>query len=346
MNATGFCETKISLGGISMPLDLSETLVVGVSSTALYAMEEIDKLFRELSASDRDSAMEVYRKKMFEDEDVPLQHGAAHPLVRALLKLNEYQKSGEPPLVEVVIMSRNSPETGLRVLNSIRNDGLNITRSAFTAGESVVDYLEAFDVDLFLTTNVGDAQRVIDSRACAAAVLSKLPTDADKLSDEQVRIAFDGDAVLFDEESEIVYRTRGIETFHTLEDELRDIPLREGPYAVLLKKLARLQERLPGRIEYSPVRIALVTARNSPADIRVIKTLRHWGVYVDSCFFLGGVEKTKVLRAFRPHIFFDDQDVHLDKAAQFVPSGKVLYATDSPLAAGAEMKPSEGMGNK
>ncbi len=330
-----------------MPLDLSDTLVVGISTTALYNLADIDRLFRELSASDRDSAMEIYRDHMFKSEEVPLEHGAGHPLVRALLKLNAFQKADEPPLVEVVVMSRNSPETGLRILNSIRYDEINITRSAFTAGESVVDYLEAFDVDLFLTTNAEDAQRVIDSRVCAAAVLAKLPAEVDNLSDNQVRIAFDGDAVLFDEESELVYKSKGIEAFHIIEDESKDIPLKEGPYAVLLKKLARLQDRLPHRIEYSPVRIALVTARNSPAEIRVIKTLRGWGVYVDECFFLGGLEKTKVLRAFRPHIFFDDQDVHLDKAAQFVPSGKVLYASDSPLAAVSSMKDSpEGGGQE
>ncbi|QQE77285.1 5'-nucleotidase [Alicyclobacillus sp. SO9] len=315
-----------------MSLDLSDTLVVGISGTALYNLDDIDSRFRELSASDPDSAIEIYRKEMSETEEIPLEHGAGHPLVRALLNLNRHQSENESPLVEVVIMSRNSPETGLRILNSIRHDGLSITRSAFTAGESVVDYLDAFDVDLFLTTNVEDAQRVIDSRVCAAAVLSKLPEHIDNLSDDQVRIAFDGDAVLFDEQSELVYKTKGIEAFRTIEDESKEIPLQEGPYAVLLKKLAQLQDRLPGRIEYSPVRIALVTARNSPAEIRVIKTLRAWGVYVDECFFLGGLEKTKVLRAFRPHIFFDDQDIHLDKAAEFVPSGKVLYATDSPLA--------------
>lgn len=314
-----------------MTLDLSDTLVVGISSTALYDLAETDHLFNELFSSDPDTAMEVYRKKMYETEDTPLQHGAGHPLVRALLKLNKYKGPEDSPLVEVVVMSRNSPETGLRILNSIRYDQLNITRSGFTAGESVVDYLDAYDVDLFLTTSVEDAQKVIDSRVCAAAVLSQFPKDLDELPDDQVRIAFDGDAVLFDEESEIVYKTQGIETFHKLEDQSKDVPLQEGPYAVLLKKLARLQERIPVRVEYSPVRIALVTARNSPAEIRVIKTLRDWGVYVDECFFLGGLEKTKVLKAFRPHIFFDDQDIHLEKAAEIVPSGKVPYPTGSPL---------------
>lgn len=316
-----------------MSLDLSDTLVVGISSTALYDLEEADKIFREAYASRQESGIEAYRAYMLANEDIPLLHGTGHPLVRALLSLNKYQKPNEPLLVEVVVMSRNSPETGLCILNSIRHDKLPVSRSAFTGGESVVGYLDAFDVDLFLTTNVEDAQKVIDSQVCAAAVLSKPPTGGDSLPDDQVRMAFDGDAVLFNEESELVYKKEGLAAFHAKEDAAKNVPLREGPYATLLKKLARLQERLPMRIEYSPIRIALVTARNSPAELRVIKTLRAWGVYVDEAFFLGGVEKTKVLQAFKPHIFFDDQDIHLDQAAHLIPSGKVPYATNSALQA-------------
>lgn len=314
-----------------MPLDLSDTLVIGISATALFDLAESDTLFRKMKEEDPDSAIEVYRKYMLERENIPLAEGTGLPLVKALLELNKYQNEGESPLVEVVVMSRNSPETGVRVLSTIRHMNLKISRSAFTAGESAVDYLEAFDVDLFLTTSINDAQRVIDSRTCAAAIVKAPPLSATKIPEGQVRIAFDGDAVLFAESSELVYKTEGLAAFHSTEDSAQDIPLPEGPYATLLKKLARLQERLPIRVEYSPVRIALVTARNSPAEMRVIKTLRHWGVYVDEAFFLGGVEKSKVLRAFRPHIFFDDQDVHLETAANFVPSGKVLYPSASLL---------------
>lgn len=318
-----------------MPLDLSNTLVIGISATALYDMEESDRIFRETKLDDPDTAIEAYRDFMRKHEDEPLQPGTGFPLVKALLDLNQYQ-NGNEPLVEVVVMSRNSPDTGLRVLNTIRHDKLNITRSAFTAGESVPDYLDAFDVDLFLTTNVEDAQKVIDSKLCAAAILKEPPNDAPEIPEGQVRIAFDGDAVLFSEESELVYKTQGMEAFHAQEDEKQNIPMEEGPYASLLKKLSTLQDRLPMRVEYSPVRIAIVTARNSPSEMRVIKTLRSWGVYVDEAFFLGGVEKTKVLKAFRPHIFFDDQDVHLDKAANLVPSGKVPYSSSSELSISAK----------
>nr|WP_320115789.1 5'-nucleotidase [uncultured Desulfuromonas sp.] len=314
-----------------MPLDLSDTLVVGISATALFDLEEADSQFQKMKKQDPDTAIETYREYMLEREDIPLEGGTGLPLVKALLELNKYQKTDESPLVEIVVMSRNSPETGIRVLNTIRNKKLKISRSAFTAGESAVDYLDAFDVDLFLTTSVNDAQRVIDSRTCAAAIVKAPPTSISKIPEGQVRIAFDGDAVLFDESSELVYKEEGLAAFHTNEDDSQDIPLPEGPYATLLKKLSRLQERLPIRVEYSPVRIALVTARNSPAEMRVIKTLRHWGVYVDEAFFLGGVEKSKILKAFRPHIFFDDQDIHLENAAHLVPSGKVLYPSTSLL---------------
>ncbi len=314
-----------------MPLDLSNTLVVGISATALFDMAESDQIFRDTYESDPDTAIEKYRDYMLEHEDEPLQPGTGFHLIKALLGLNEFQKD-DGPLVEVVVMSRNSPDTGLRVLNTIRHDKLNITRSAFTAGETVADYLEAFDVDLFLTTNVKDAQQVIDSRRCAAAILKEPPADAPLIPEGQVRIAFDGDAVLFSDKSELVYKTQGMAEFPAQEDANQDIPMEEGPYAALLHKLSKLQDRLPIRVEYSPVRIALVTARNSPSEMRVIKTLRHWGVYVDEAFFLGGVEKTKVLKAFRPHIFFDDQDVHLDAAANIVPSGKVPYLSDSALS--------------
>ena len=295
-------------------------------------MDESDRIFLDTKDKDPDTAIASYRDYMLKNEDKVLEAGTGYPIVESLLNLNRYQSDAESPLVEVVVMSRNSPDTGVRVLKTIRENKLAISRSAFTAGESVVDYLAAFDVDLFLTTNVDDAQKVIDSRACAAAVVKAPPKSETARPEGQVRIAFDGDAVLFDDESELVYKTEGLSEFQTQEDQKQDIPLKAGPYAKLLKKLAKLQERLPMRIEYSPIRIALVTARSSPAEMRVIKTLRRWGVYIDEAFFLGGLDKTKVLRAFRPHIFFDDQDIHLDRAAKTIPSGKVPYLSDSKLS--------------
>ncbi len=314
-----------------MALDLSDTLVVGITATALFDLTEADKVFREKYASDKETAVSEYRAYMLAHEDEPLNDGTGMPLVKALLQLNKYKKDGDTPLVEVVVMSRNSPETGVRVFNNIRTQNLPISRHAFTGGESVVQYLDAFDVDLFLTTNIADAQRVIDDGNCATAIVKAPPSDLASIPEGQVRIAFDGDAVLFDDSSELVYKAEGLQGFHANEDAKQDVPMPDGPYAVFLEKLSRLQKRLPFGVEFSPVHIAIVTARNAPAEMRVIKTLRHWGVYVNEIFFLGGVEKAKVLKAFRPHIFFDDQDLHLDPAAKHVPAGKVPYKSSSPL---------------
>jgi len=315
-----------------MAVDLSNTLVVGISATALFDLGEADKLFREQLKVDVEQAVVTYRQYMLERENEPLDKGTGMPLVKALLELNQHQKDKtEAPLVEVVVMSRNSPETGVRVFNNIRKLGLKISRHAFTGGESVIDYIDAFDVDLFLTTNLDDAQKVSDAGKCAVALLKEPPKDIAELPSDQVRIAFDGDAVLFDESSELVYKSQGLDEFQKSEDKKQDVPMLEGPYASFLHKLAKLQRRLPFGVEASPVRLAIVTARSAPAEMRVINTLRSWGVHVNNVFFLGGLSKAAILKAFKPHIFFDDQDLHLDKASELVPSGKVPYKSDSPL---------------
>jgi 5'-nucleotidase len=312
--------------------NLEKTLVIGISATALFDLSEADKLYRDEFKKNPNTAIDKYRAFMLKHEDTTLESGIGFPLVKALLNLNKYQAKDEAPLVEVVIMSRNSPDTGVQVLNTIREMGLAITRSAFTAGESSAEYLDAFDVDLFLTTNESDAQKVIDRGVCASAVLNIPPAyKSSEENDEQVRIAFDGDAVLFDESSELVYKEKGLEAFHKNEVEAQNRPMNKGPFASFLMKLAKLQERLPMKMEFSPVRIAIVTARSAPSDLRVIKTLRHWGVYVDEAFFLGGLEKSKILKSFKAHIFFDDQDVHLKNSSLVVPSGKVLYPSHSKL---------------
>lgn len=315
-----------------MGLDLSDTLVIGISATALFDLSEADKVFREKLNEDRDTAIKEYRNFMLQRENDKLDDGTGIPLVKALLNLNKYKKvTDKNLLVEIVVMSRNSPETGIQVFNNIRTRKLSITRHAFTGGESVTDYLEAFDVDLFLTTDLKDAQKVRDDNVCAVALVKEPPSDIEKIPEGQVRIAFDGDAVIFDEKSEIVYKKEGIESFYQNENSKQNVPMDEGPYASLLRKLSRLQDRLPFSVEYSPVRIAIVTARNAPAEMRVIKTLRTWGVYVDEIFFLGGLDKSKILRAFKAHIFFDDQDVHLDETSHYIPSGRVPYKSNSVL---------------
>ena len=303
-----------------MPIDFSEILVIGVSSRALFNLEIENKIFE-------DEGISGYRKYQQEHEHVVLEPGTAFFLVQSLLHLNSISKKR---IVEVVVMSRNSPETGVRIMNSLRVHNLDITRIALSGGEPLAPYIDAFDIDLFLSKDVKDVQAVIDSKNCAAAYIYEPPTKFTPL-DNRVKIAFDADAVLFSDESEARYKREGIEAFHQYESEHEDEPLGEGPFATLLVKLSKIQEELPTSIELSPLRIAIVTARNAPSHMRVIKTLRKWGVYVDEAYFLGGLSKDKVLKAFGAHIFFDDQDVHLTKSSKVVPSGKVPYAFDSLL---------------
>ncbi|MCO6485684.1 MAG: 5'-nucleotidase [Saprospiraceae bacterium] len=304
-----------------MPIDLSQSLVIGVSSRALFDLEEENAIFV------RDG-IEGYRRFQEENEHRLLNKGTAFPLVQRLLALNQLSAA---PIVEVVVMSRNSPLTGVRIMHALRNWDLPITRMAFSGGEPLAPYLDAFGIDLFLSRDPGDVQMAIDSGHCAAAHICDPPGDYDP-GDQRVKIAFDADAVLFSGESEWRYKTEGLDAFHRFEADNEHIPLNAGPFANLLIKLSRIQEKLPTRIELSPLRIAIVTARSAPSHMRVIHTLRRWGVYVDEAYFLGGMPKAEVLRAFGAQIFFDDQEVHTGPASRMVPTGKVPYPTGSPLA--------------
>ena len=300
-----------------MTYDLSQLLVIGISSRALFDLEKEAQIYD-------DHGLEAYIQYQLEHEDEILEPGTAFPLLKGLLALNEKK---DKRLVEVIVMSRNSPDTGLRIFNSIKHYGLDITRAAFSGGEPLAPYLDAFEVDLFLSKSKPDVQAAIDAGIAAAFLYD--PPDANPASDDQVRIAFDADAVLFSEESEAIYRKHGLEAFYDHERKKADKLLQEGPFATLLKTLSVMQEGF--NPNDAPVRIAIVTARSSPGHERVIKTLRAWGVRVDATFFLGGVPKDKILKAFGAQIFFDDQEVHLGLASAVVPSGLVPYRTDSVL---------------
>lgn len=306
-----------------MAFDLSSCLVVGVSSRSLFNLEAENKIFEE-------QGRETYIQYQLDHEDEVLEPGTAFSLIKALLALND--RVQDRRLIEVVVMSRNSPDTGLRVLNSIRHYGLDITRAALTGGESLASYLEAFKVDLFLSRSLPDVQTAIDAGFAAAQIYDP-PTDYSP-DPEKIRIAFDADAVLFSEESERIYKERGIEAFFQNERDNAKKPLPKGPFAKLLKTLSTLQYEIDPNDP--PVRVAIVTARNSPAHERVIRTLRSWKVRVDAAFFLGGVTKAEILKAFKAHIFFDDQEVHLGLASTMVPSGRVPYRTGSPLLSAAQ----------
>jgi 5'-nucleotidase len=305
-----------------MAVHLDKTLVIGVSSRALFHLEDENTIFN-------NEGVEGYTRYQKENEDKPLEKGTGFYLIESLLNLN---KHSEERLVEVIVMSRNSPETGLRVLNSIDHYNLDITRSAFSGGVPLHNYIDAFNVDLFLSKSEADVQAIIDSGACAAALIYSPPKEFVH-DNNVVRIAFDADAVLFSDESELIYKTKGIEAF--MENEIRytDTPLKEGPFARLIKTLSVLQRKLKEVKSGSecPLRIAIVTARSGPAHKRLIKTLRIWGVEVDEAFFLGGVPKDKILKAFNAHIFFDDQDVHLKPSEGTIPVSRVPYRSNSPL---------------
>jgi len=303
-----------------MAVDFTNTLVIGVSSRALFNLESENRIFDI-------EKIEAYRKFQQEHENIPLEPGTAFYLVQSLLELNN---QADQRIVEVIVMSKNSPETGVRMLNSITEHKLDITRLALSGGEPLAPYIDAFGIDLFLSKDEKDVQAVIDSGTCAAALIYAPPTTFNP-TDNRVKIAFDADAVLFSEESEVRFKTEGLEAFIQYESEHENDPLAEGPFAKLLIKLSKIQEHLPTGIELSPLRLAIVTARTAPSHIRVIKTLRKWGVYVDEAYFLGKLDKYKVLDAFGAHIFFDDQETHLEKAREVVPSGKVPYKSGSPL---------------
>jgi 5'-nucleotidase len=296
-----------------------DTLIVGISSRSLFDLEKENDIFVR-------NGVDEYQKYQMDNENKPLKKGTAFHLIESLLKLNE---KTQKKIIEVVVMSRNSPDTGLRVLNSIDHYKLPITRSAFSSGESLAKYIEPFKIDLFLSKNEQDIQEAIDSGKCAAALIYEPPTGFTP-DENTLRIAFDADAVIFSEESEFIYKTAGLEEFARNEAEKQDIPLNEGPFAKFIKTLSHIQSKIEGGEKL--IRIAIVTARDYPSNIRVIKTLRKWGVNVDEAFFLGGQPKDMILKAFNPHIFFDDQECNVKPASSVVPSSRVPYKKDSPLA--------------
>ena len=257
-----------------------------------------------------------------------LKKGVAFPLIRAFLKLNEL--STDHRLVEVIIMSRNSPDTSLRIFRSVEHYGLDIKRAALTSGAPVSPYLKAFRTDLFLSAYRPDVQDAINAGFAAGMLLTEGHPAEPAEEIDQIRIAFDGDAVLFGAEAERIFQHDGIEAFQTHEREHADVPLSKGPFANFLMTLSNLQAMFPEQ-ERTPIRTALVTSRSAPAHERAVKTLRYWGVRVDEAFFLGGVSKREILEQFGAHIFFDDQHIHTDPASEITPAAIVPYrAGDDP----------------
>lgn len=304
-----------------MAYDLEHRLVIGVSSRALFDLSEENELFET-------KGVEAYCQYQVEHEKDFLAPGNGFRLIEALLNINKIP--GHEGSVEVIIMSHNSPDTSLRVFNSIAHYGLQISRAVLASGASLAPYLTAFHTDLYLSADEEDVQAAIDCGIAAGIICcDRIQTiDGEKEPIEQIRIAFDGDAVLFSDESEQIYKEEGLEAFEQNEHLRANQPMSQGPFAKFLKTISDIQRDFPQ--EQSPIRTALVTARSAPAHERVIRTLRAWNVRIDEAFFLGGIAKSDVLKAFGAQIFFDDQAVHTKPASRVVPSARVPYKKKDP----------------
>lgn len=284
--------------------------MVAISSRALFDLDASHRVFET-------EGKEAFCRFQVEHEDELLEPGVAFPLVRKLLALNEMT---EQPLVEVILLSRNSADTGLRIFNSIKTHGLAISRAAFTGGQAPYGYIPAFGADLFLSAHADDVVQALNAGYAAATIFS---SQVGGSRSEQLRIAFDGDAVLFSDESERIYQARGLQAFTDNETEKAHNPLSGGPFKGFLAALHHLQRCFDA--EDPPIRTALVTARSAPAHERVVRTLRAWNIRIDEALFLGGMEKGPFLRAFEADIFFDDQRGHCESACCHVATGHVPH---------------------
>ena len=293
-------------------------LVIAITSRALFSMEDSHGLFER-------EGVEAYRAYQQTHENDPLQPGIAFPLVRKILALNQHAPP-EAPHVEVILLSRNSTDTGLRVFNSIQHHKLDIRRATFTSGAPVWPYIKPFSAQLFLSAN---PESVASALAAGVAAATILPANASETAHaDQVRIAFDGDAVIFGDESERISRAHGVEAFGAHERAHAKSPLSGGPFRGFLQALHDLQAAFPAG-SAAPIRTALVTARSAPAHERVIRTLREWGVRLDEASFLGGRDKGEFLNAFGADIFFDDSLHNVESARAHVATGHVPHGVNN-----------------
>ena len=285
-------------------------LVVGISSRALFDLDESHSVYEKKGVG-------AYRKHQIDNENTRLEPGSAFHLVRKLLNLNQ-KASSKDKLVEVVLLSRNTADTGLRIFNSIEEYDLDITRAAFCGGRSPFSYIEPFGCNLFLSANHEDVTAALQNNYAAALLL---PRQSHSEQDSQLRIAFDGDSVIFSDESERVFQKSGLESFTDNEKKKTNTPLSGGPFKEFLSALHFLQEHLKD----DSIRTALVTSRAAPTHKRVILTLRQWNIRLDESHFLGGYEKGGFLKSFNADVFFDDQRVHCKSTQKHVTTGHVPH---------------------
>ncbi|MBL6688832.1 MAG: 5'-nucleotidase [Pseudomonadales bacterium] len=284
-------------------------LVVAISSSALFDLKESDQVYRE-------EGVAAYARYQIEREDEPLRPGDAFHLVQKLLSINEMLN--KPDRVEVILLSRNTADTGLRVFNSIEHHQLPIRRAAFTGGGEPYKYMRPFGCQLFLSTHQQDVVDALNEGMAAASILSGVTSSSES---DELRFAFDGDAVLFADHAERVYQEQGLEEFMASEKRAANEPLHGGPFKPFLAALHSLQQEFDP--ESCPIRTALVTARSAPAHERVVRTLRSWGIRLNESLFLGGMQKSEFLRAYQADVFFDDQAEHCRLASDVVPTGHV-----------------------
>nr|WP_244327650.1 5'-nucleotidase [Roseibium sp. RKSG952] len=297
----------------------STPLRIAVSARSLFDLETSHAVFET-------EGLESYTKFIRKNERKPLSPGPAFPLVKALLRANRTIR-GEESLIEVIMASGVHPIMGNWIVNSIEHHDLDIPRSSFTSGGFILPYLQAFGVDMLLSKSMEDAQKAINV-GMAAAVMYDTEMSDELLADEgAIRIALDGDSVIFSDESERIYQEGGLEAFQRNETMNAHVPMNEGPFAPILRKIARIQKVTAP--DHRPFRIALVTARGGPSRTRVFNTLDAWGIEVDEAHFLSGFKKRQILAAFSPHLFLDDQHTHVGPAAELMPAGRVPYRTES-----------------
>ena len=294
-----------------MPEKLDNKLVIAISSRALFNLDDSHEVYQR-------EGLEAYSKYQVEREDAPLEPGEAFPLVHKLLRLNK--RLGDDSQVEVVLLSRNSADTGLRIFNSIAHHKLAITRAAFCGGESPWRYINAFGCHLFLSNEADDVRHALENGVAAATLVSN---KGGAMESDELRFAFDGDAVIFSDEAERVYKAQGLDAFTASEQAAAHDPLSGGPFKAFLGALHALQQAFPA--SEAPIRTALVTARSAPAHERVIRTLRAWDIRIDESIFLGGLNKTEFLRAYQADVFFDDQQSHCESASPHIATGHVPH---------------------
>lgn len=288
-----------------------DKLVIAISSRVLFDLRDSHEVYEK-------EGLAAYAQYQIEREEEVLAPGEALPLVQKLLRINE--KLGGDPRVEVILLSRNSADTGLRIFNSIEHYRLNISRAAFCGGTSPYRYVSAFGCHLFLSTHAEDVRNAL-MHGIAAATL--LPSTKSSDSHDELRFAFDGDAVLFSDEAEKIYKQQGLQAFADSEKAAAKTPLSGGPFKLFLQALHGLQAEFPP--DSSPIRTALVTARSAPAHERVVRTLREWKIRIDESLFLGGLSKGEFLKAYGADVFFDDQQQHCESATRHVATGHVPH---------------------